>query len=138
MKEYLERSQAKEFLTSYAQLTVYGGTIKWCVPIEVIDKIPSADPKKKTCEYCGSEEYYARGFCKSCYYRFRKYGSPEPRKHPGRTRQEEPSKKVLTVLCAYNETLSISEAARKCGISRQYVHQLVKRWPDYIKAERGS
>lgn len=138
MKEYLERSQAKEFLSSYAQLTVYGGTIKWCVPLDAIDKIPSTDSKKKTCEYCGSDKYYAKGLCKPCYYRYRKYGSLEPRARAGRPPQKEPKEKALKVLSAYNETQSFSEAARKCGVSRQYVHQTVKRWPDYTKAERGG
>ncbi|MCL2817950.1 MAG: hypothetical protein FWD39_06165 [Clostridiales bacterium] len=39
----------------------------------------------KICSYCGSEKYYAKGFCKNCYERNRHHGTPARHKDRNNT-----------------------------------------------------
>lgn len=131
MGDFLEREKVKEFLKSHAQLTVYNMTVKYCVPISLIDEIPSTNPFKKTCKSCGSENYYAKGLCKRCYYRGRYKKTSEHKKPKGRPARKEPSDTDRAILDAVREANSQSEVAREFGVTRQRVHYITKRWPEY-------
>lgn len=37
---------------------------------------------EEKCDYCGKLEHYAKGFCRSCYARYNKKGTPEYYEHP--------------------------------------------------------
>lgn len=43
-----------------------------------IEPIPAITAIEKVCAYCGSKDYYARGYCRSCYSRVSRNGTPEP------------------------------------------------------------
>lgn len=46
---------------------------------------------ERVCTYCGSTNYYARGYCKSCYQKFMMYGTPEGK--PRQAKQPKPKSK---------------------------------------------
>lgn len=46
---------------------------------------------KPVCTYCGAQKVYAKGLCRTCYERNRRYGSPAPRPpHPKKVPPEKP------------------------------------------------
>lgn len=84
--------------------------------------------EKKKCLFCGSDRYYAKGYCKNCYARTKYTGTPE---------YQERGQKVDCFSAESGEFLatykSAASAARELGLSRSSITLCMQKKCSHVK-----
>ena len=80
---------------------------------------------EQACSYCGKIGIYAKGFCRSCYARNRRNGTPEKIDRHGR-RPWQYSELTKQILEMHKKRIRQIDIARSLGVSRQNVCRVIK------------